>query len=195
MGARITIEQFCNQWAPKGSDRYLVNKLEFNTHDFVTLAGDYSRSRFRSSFAEGGFYGSGKKWPERTSRWGKKFTHPVMIDTGTLSGARAIVGEADAMSQTNITQRAYGSSKGIFRRGARYTIRTQASSSAIKGKRGASRSYAAVHNTDPALGLFTVRKGSLKRPEHRQFIGFSPKLDHTINELFIPLIFKGFPVP
>ena len=62
---RITLEQFCEQWAPKGNGRYLPNKMEFNTHDFVTAAGEYSKSRFRSSFAEGGFYGSGKKWPER----------------------------------------------------------------------------------------------------------------------------------
>ena len=82
---RITLEQFCEQWAPKGNGRYLPNKMEFNTHDFVTMAGEYSKSRFRTSFAEGGLYGSGKPWPERKSRWGRRFTHPVMNDTGTLS--------------------------------------------------------------------------------------------------------------
>lgn len=190
---KISLEEFCEQWAPKGNGGYLVNKLEFNTHDFVTKAGDYSKSRFRSSFAEGGFYGSGKKWPERTSRWGKKFTHAVMNDTGTLS--KCIQGEAVSMDQTNVTQRAYGGHKAIFRRGARYTIRTEASNYAIPKKRGASKGYAAVHNTNPNLGLYTVRKGSKIRPVHRQFIGFSPKLDHTIDVLFVPLIFKGFPIP
>ena len=106
---RITLEQFCEQWAPKGNGRYLPNKMEFNTHDFVTMAGEYSISRFRTSFAEGGFYDSGKPWPERKSRWGRRFTHPVMNDTGTLS--RSITGEADRMDHTNITQRGYGEFK------------------------------------------------------------------------------------
>ena len=143
---RITLEQFCEQWAPKGNGRYLPNKMEFNTHDFVTMAGEYSKSRFRTSFAEGGLYGSGKLWPERKSRWGRRFTHPVMNDTGNLS--RSIFGEAERMDRTNLTQRAYGERKKIFR-----------------------------------------------RPEHRQFIGISPKLNHTVNQLFIPILFRGFPFP
>lgn len=90
---RITLEQFCEQWAPKGNGRYLPNKMEFNTHDFVTMAGEYSKSRFRTSFAEGGLYGSGKLWPERKSRWGRRFTHPVMkipvICPALFSGRRS----------------------------------------------------------------------------------------------------------
>lgn len=187
---RITLEEFCEQWAPKGNGRYLPNKMEFNTHDFVTLAGDYSKSRFRSSFSEGGFYGSGRKWPAR--RW-RPNEHPVMIDTGTLS--RSIVGEATPMGQTNITQRGRGERKSIYRRGASYLIRTTASNFKQPGKRGASKSYAAVHNTDPKFGLYTVCKNSTRRPEHRQFIGFSPKLDNTISKLFIPVLFRGFPFP
>ena len=109
---RITLEQFCEQWAPKGNGRYLPNKMEFNTHDFVTMAGEYSKSRFRTSFAEGGLYGSGKLWPERKSRWGRRFTHPVMNDTGNLS--RSIFGEAERMDRTNLTQRAYGEQKKIL---------------------------------------------------------------------------------
>ncbi len=190
---RITLEQFCEQWAPKGNGRYLLNKMEFNTHDFVTAAGEYSKSRFRSSFAEGGFYGSGKKWPERKSRWGRRFTHPVLLDSATLS--RGIVGETDRMDHINITQRAYWERKKIFRRGARYAIHTKASNYKQPGKRGASKSYAAVHNTDPALGLYTVNQYSSRRPEHRQFIGISPKLNQTVNQLFIPILFRGFPFP
>ena len=161
---RITLEQFCEQWAPKGNGRYLPNKMEFNTHDFVTMAG-----------------------------WGRRFTHPVMNDTGNLS--RSIFGEAERMDRTNLTQRAYGERKKIFRRGARYAIWTKASNYHQHGKRGASQSYAAVHNTDPALGLYTVNQYSRRRPEHRQFIGISPKLNHTVNQLFIPILFRGFPFP
>jgi hypothetical protein len=187
---RITLEEFCEQWAPRGNGRYLPNKMEFNTHDFVTLAGDYSKSRFRTSFSEGGFYGSGKKWPAR--RW-LPDDHPVMIDSGILS--RSIQGVATPMDQTNITQRAGKNRKGIYKRGASYLIWTTASNGKVPGRRGASKSYAAVHNTDPKFGLYTVRKNSSRRPEHRQFIGFSPKLDNTINELFIPVLFRGFPFP
>ena len=52
-----------------------------------------------------------------------------------------------------------------------------------------------MHNTDPALGLYTVNQYSRRRPEHRQFIGISPKLNHTVNQLFIPILFRGFPFP
>lgn len=190
---KLSVEQFCEQWAPKGNARYLPNKMEFNTHDFVTMAGEYTLSRFRTGFLEGGFYGSGRKWPERKSKWGRKFTHPVMNDTGTL--AHTIVGEAAPMSQTNYTQHPRNGLKAIYRRGARYTIRTRAWNTAQPGKRGASGGYAAVHNTDPALGLFTVRKGSAKRPEWRQFIGHSQKIDDVVNKLFVPVIFRGFPFP
>ena len=116
-----------------------------------------------------------------------------MLDSGTLS--RGIVGETDRMDHTNITQRAYGERKKIFRRGARYALHTKASNYKQPGKRGASKSYAAVHNTDPALGLYTVNQYSSRRPEHRQFIGISPKLNQTVNQLFIPILFRGFPFP
>ena len=94
-----------------------------------------------------------------------------------------------------LAQRGYGERKKIFRRGARYAIRTKASNFNQPGKRGASKSYAAVHNTDPALGLYTVNQYSSRRPEHRQFIGINPKLNHTVNQLFIPILFRGFPFP
>lgn len=58
--------------------------------------------------------------------------------------------------------------------------------------------YAAVHNTDPALGLYYVNKNAAghsgKRPVRRQFIGFSPSLDAQM-ELLIPMLFKHFPFP
>lgn len=192
---RITLDQFCEQWAPKNNGRYLPHKMEFNTHDFVTAAGRLSLSRFRSGFVEGGFYGSGRKWPPRRSKWGLKYTHPVMRDSGTL--ARTIEGEADRMDRTNITQKASPGRRAIFRRGAGYTIRTTAATTMRSSKRGPSKSYAAVHNTDPKFGLYYVNqhaaRHSKRRPEHRQFIGLSQRLDRLVNRLYIPLLFRGFP--
>ena len=67
----------------------------------------------------------------------------------------------------------------------------------VKGKRGRSKEryghYAAIHNTDPKFGLYTVNQYSTRRPVHRQFIGFSPKTDDYIAAHFIDMIFKGFP--
>ena len=67
----------------------------------------------------------------------------------------------------------------------------------VKGKRGRSKEryghYAAIHNTDPKFGLYTVNQYSTRRPVHRQFIGFSPKTDDYIAVHFIDMIFKGFP--
>ena len=86
--SKITIDQFCTQWR-NGNYRMLGSKLFYNAQDFVTVAGEYAKQQFQSSFEHGGFNGS--KWPARTSKWGKKFTHPTMVDTGTLS--RSIKGE------------------------------------------------------------------------------------------------------
>ena len=80
--SKITIDQFCAQWR-NGNYRMLGSKLFYNAQDFVTAAGEYTKQQFQSSFERGGFNGS--KWPARTSKWGKKFTHPTMVDTGTLS--------------------------------------------------------------------------------------------------------------
>ena len=68
----------------------------------------------------------------------------------------------------------------------------------VRGKRGRSREryghYAAIHNTDPKFGLYTVNQYSSRRPVHRQFIGFSPKIDAHIAAHFIDKIFEGFPM-
>ena len=85
----------------------------------------------------------------------------------------------------------------IFRKGARYCMWTTEKSFPVKGKRGRSKEryghYAAIHNTDPKFGLYTVNQYSTRRPVHRQFIGFSPKTDDYIAAHFIDMIFKGFP--
>lgn len=185
----ITLDQFCNQWARGKDVRPWHSLLAKNAEDFVTLAGEYALSRFRTSFAEGGFYGSGTKWAPRTSKWGKKYTHPVLIDSGELKSK--IKGQKSELG-------AYSTfGKRDYRRKYRYDIWTAEESQTMNGhrgkKRGKYKNYAAVHNTDPKFGLYTVRKNSLKRPVHRQFIGHSPKLLDTINKLFVPQIFKGFP--
>ncbi len=122
----------------------------------------------------GGFCG-GSHWAPRTSRWGKRFTHPVMNDSGTL--ARSINFEN---KRTNIVGRRNNRTR-IFSKGAYYNIYTTEKSVPVRGKRGRSREryghYAAVHNTDPKFGLYTVNQYSSRRPVHRQFIGFSPKID------------------
>lgn len=51
----ITLDEFCNQWARGKDVRPFHSLLAKNAEDFVTLAGEYALSRFRTSFAEGGF--------------------------------------------------------------------------------------------------------------------------------------------
>ena len=187
---KITLDEFCAHWVEGKYVTKMPNKLERNVFDFVTLAGDYSRQQFQASFSSGGFCGS--RWAPRTSRWGKRFTHPVMNDSGAL--ARSIKYKAEP---TNIVGRRSDRSR-IFRKGAYYYIFTDEKSVPVRGKRGRSREryghYAAIHNTDPKFGLYTVNQYSSRRPVHRQFIGFSPKIDAHIAAHFIDKIFEGFPM-
>ena len=169
---KITLDEFCSHWVSRTSTRVMASRLEFNVFDFATAAGDYTRA-------------------PRTSKWGKRFTHPLMNDTGTL--ARSIQSEA---GRTDIVGRRSDRTR-IFRKGARYCMWTTEKSFPVKGKRGRSKEryghYAAIHNTDPKFGLYTVNQYSTRRPVHRQFIGFSPKTDDYIAVHFIDMIFKGFP--
>lgn len=187
--AKITLDDFCNQWARGKTVRPWHSLLSKNAEDFATVAGEYALSRFRTSFSEGGFYGSGQRWAPRTSKWGKKFTHPVMIDQGELKSK--IKGEMGRY-------RGYSTfGKRDYSRRFRYDIWTSEQSRPTKGKRGKKRgrnqNYAAVHNTDPKFGLYTVNQYSSRRPVQRQFIGHSQKLLSTIEKLFVPMIFKDFP--
>lgn len=186
----ITLDEFCSHWIKGNWTSYLASRLEKNAFDFATAAGEYSKGQFRSSFQSGGFPG-GTAWKPRTSRWGKRFTHPVMLDYGRLAGG--IKGEAD---RVDIVGRRDDRSR-IFRKGAKYSIWTTERSQPVKGKRGRSRErsghYAAVHNTDPKFGLYTVNQYSKRRPVHRPFIGFSPRIDEYIRTHFVPMIFEGFP--
>jgi hypothetical protein len=187
---KITLDDFCRHWIKEKYAMPIVSRFEKNTFDFVTVAGEYSKRFFRTSFIYGGFYGSGTKWKPRESKWGKKFTHPVLVDSGTLRNS--IKGEGNS---SNITGRRDNGAK-LFRRGAKYHIWTTEVSIPERGKRGRNNKYgryAAVHNSDPAKTGFTVNQYSSKKPVQRQFIGFSRKLDDDIKR-FIPMIFKGFPL-
>ncbi len=184
---KISLDEFCNQWHKSKMQKPWHSVLAFNADEFVTKAGIYSLSAFRESFAMGGF--GGRKWKPRESKWGKKFQHPIMIDTGTLKDS--IKGEKSKLGEfSRIGKRDY-------KRRYRYDIWTTEVSKPIKGKRGKrstkNQTYAAVHNTDPSFGLYTVNQYSNRRPVQRQFIGHNDKILDKINEDFVPLIFKGFP--
>lgn len=186
---KITLDEFCNHWGRDQTVRKWHSLLAKNAEDFATLAGEYALSRFRTSFLEGGLYGGGQKWTPRESKWGKKFTHPVMIDQGELQSK--IKGErGKGGSYSTFGKRDY-------RRRFRYDVWTAEQSKPVKGKRGRKRgrnqSYAAVHNTDPKFGLYTVNQYSSRRPVQRQFIGHSRKLLDTIEKVFVPIIFREFP--
>lgn len=189
---KLTLEQFGEQWAPGGHPSNILTYLEFDIFNFTTVAGEAAKAHFESSFERRGFAGIGATWPSRKSRWGRKFHHPVMNDTGTLKGSL----------KTKEGKKNYGS---ILKRGAKsksasYTIWTAERSSAEKCKRGTSSksdgSYAAVHNTNPYLGLYYVNQWAAAhngpRPKHRQFMGHSKALDAQVARL-IPMIFRRMP--
>lgn len=184
----ITLDQFCAHWTRDKRVRAWHSLLAKNAEDFATRAGEYALSCFKSSFDSGGFYGSGTKWAPRTSRWGKKFTHPLMDDQSVLKNS--LKGEFKSLDYS-----AFG--RIDYKRKSKYTIWSTEESVPIKGKRGKKRTgnqtYAAVHNTDPSLGLYTVNQYSSRRPVQRQFIGHSDKLLDYINSVFVPDIFDGFP--
>jgi len=187
---KITLDEFCNHWVLGSSHMVIVSMFEKNVTDFTTMAGEYSKSFFIRSFNSGGFYGTGAKWAPRESRWGKKFIHPTLIDTGKLHSKISGTGK-----ETHIGSRKNNRSK-LFKRGARYDISTNEFTSAQKGKRGKSnnkyQNYAAIHNTDPKFHSYTVNQYSQRKPVQRQFIGLNKRLDFDITR-FYDLIFRGFP--
>ena len=187
---KISLDEFCAQWVPQPGRQSLTSRLAYNASEFTTLAGAFSRRFFQMSFAQGGLYASGNRWQPRTSKWGKKFTHPTMIDTGKLK---------DSIKGT-FNDKDHGSLKKIhefgFKRWYTYDIQTEEVSYPEKGKRGRNRKgkgYAAIHNTDERLSPYTINQFSTRKPVQRQFIGFSDRLDEYINEHYVPIIFKKFP--
>lgn len=187
---KITIDELCKQWQPEG--RSLISQFDKNIFDFTTLVGNYSKHFFRASFLAGGFYGSGQSWKPRESRWGKKFTHPVMRDTGML--ASSIKGDNFARDTNRNSKREDGTR--LFKKGARFDIQSEELGYAQKNKRGRNtkaKGYAAIHNTDPSLSRYTVNQYSSRRPVWRQFIGFNPKLDSEINDHLTKILFRNMP--
>ena len=188
---KITIDQFCSHWVGvKGISMPIVSRFQYNIFDFTTAVGEHTKRCFIDSFEQGGFYGSGNKWAPRESRWGRKFTHPVMLDTEALKNS--IKGEQGGRERMKSANRLGN----ITRMSNHYVISTNELSKAIKGKRGRtdkSIGYAAIHNTDPIVSNFTVNQYSGRKPVQRQFIGISPKInDHVFAEL-TQMLFKGFP--
>lgn len=142
----------------------LASRMEYNVFEFTTLIGEQSKQFFKNSFHAGGFYGSGAKWKPRESKWGKKFTHPVLIDTGMLENS--IQSESKEIS---INGRRDNGTR-IRKQGAKYYIWTAEISTPVKGKRGKKKGlgrYAAVHNSDPRLTNFTVNQYSSRKPVQR----------------------------
>ncbi|WP_199330322.1 hypothetical protein [Dysgonomonas sp. GY617] len=191
---KISLDTFCNQWAQGGNPRIIVSQLDKNIFDFVTIAGQYSKRFFVASFTRrtSGFYGSGSSWALRTSRWGKKFTHALMNDTGKLRNF--IKGDAKKTNRTGWKN----DGKRIFTRGAIYKITTNEESTPESKKRGKHQKggvyarYGGVHNADPNKTNYTVNQYSKRRPVRRQFIGISDKLNNDVSK-FIHILFRGFP--
>lgn len=187
---KITLDEFIAQWTagmPK------QNQLQFNIEEFVTQASRVSRLFFHRSFGYGGFYKSGKKWEARRSRWGKRFTHPVLFDSGKLRD-NIDIDERKENSRPIFNQRGR---TGFKNAKVWIYISTNEIYTPQKGKRGGKKrgsklNYAAIHNTSQSTTPFTVNQYSSKKPVQRQFIGRSLLLDAEVAKLY-PIIFKGFP--
>ena len=201
-GTKITLEQMIEKCSKLTHSNFTGDVFEF-----TTLAGRYSKNFFQESFDKQSF--NGNKWKPRESRWGKKFTHPILYDTGTLEGSIANEPQSsrgfnrDIKSETSsgLSEKSKRRVDGKFvhkRYSAGYLIKTHEVSRAIRGKRGfshKSKGYAAVHNTDPRVSPYTVNQYSTRKPVQRQFIGFSRELDDYVNNYLIKnVLLRSFPV-
>lgn len=169
----ITLAQFINDWAigktAAGGGQIKVIKFQHNVEEFITQAGEFSQKAFENNFRTGGYFGHA--WKPRESAWGKRFTHPILDDTGTLKSSL----------KSKFAKTTGARFKGI----CVYNISTTEKSYAISGKRGKNNngldggSYAAIHNS-----------GTDIMPQ-RQFMGNSDYLNNQIESMYLPLIFKG----
>lgn len=191
----ISLSIFINQWIKQGRlETDMSSRLANNTLKFAKQAGILSKRFFRRSFSYGGFYGGGMKWRPRESKWGRKFTHPTLLDKYNLRDG--IKGEVSRASESQFSKtRTRLNNKRL----AVYNIWTSEESyidrkrRSPKGK-GLYNHYAAIHNTDPDKHQYTVNqypKGQ-RKPVQRKFIGYSKSLDMEIAKLY-PMIFEGFP--
>lgn len=186
----ITPDQFYKQWLRLGPAQATVSHFEVQVSDFTALTGRFSQDRFQRSFDEGGFYGSGQKWSARTSRWGRRFDHPVMKHSGLLQAS--IDGDS---SSDKVTHKPAPGRKAAFRRSSIYTIVANPESVAWQGRRGVRKygptTYAAVHNAPASFGFWTNQYHK-SRPVRRQFMGLNSKLDAEIARYY-NTIFNGLP--
>ena len=81
---KVTLKEMCDQLG-----KISPSRLDFNVANFATEVGQYSKRVFKKSFDTQSF--DGKAWKPRESRWGKRFTHPILNDTGTLKDSFPIV--------------------------------------------------------------------------------------------------------
>lgn len=189
---KITLKEFCAHWVTPKTSRTLASRLAYNAEEFTTKAGVYAAECFRQSFAQGGFYGTGRKWAPCTSKWAKrkKHAHPTLLDTGTLRDS--IKG-----GPRNFVYSTRG--KRDFIRRFKYEIGTNEVSTIDTTRRGEPKNvpyyntYAAFHNSDPRKTDYTVNQHSRRKPEQRQFIGFSDVIEDHIAAEFLPHLFDGFP--
>ena len=185
---KLTPQQFCAQWTNSRGYSTLPSKLESNILNFAISAGKYSKSCFEASFTNQSFYGSGNPWAPRESRWGKKRTHPLLMETGHLLSKI----EGEHSINQNKGKKANG--ERFKRNSASYTIFTLEESQRL-AKRSSKKhiGYAAIHNTDPKLHNFYTNGARKRKPVQRQFIGISPSIESYIHANFLPIIFEGFP--
>lgn len=191
--AEISLNQMIEQL-----EKISPSRLDFNVAEFTTEVGLYSKKVFKKSFDTQSF--NGNAWKPRESRWGKRFTHPVLCDTGTLKNSFPVLSEGDfalSTSRKDTSARRTNGKLPFKRISASYTIHTNEKSQVIRGKRGASHrsvGYAAIHNTDPRISPYTVNQYSSKKPVQRQFIGFNREIDDYVNNHLIKeVLLKGFP--
>lgn len=172
----------------------VANRLDMNITNFTTEIGMFSKRFFRMSFAYGGFYASGNKWAARTSKWGKKNSHSIMNDTGTLKNSI----DHDIKVVSRQSGRKINGRTPFTKMGATYLISTKEetiiNSDKKRGVNSHAIGYAAIHNTDPRLTNFKVNQYSNKKPVQRQFIGFNERLNDYIMAKYVPMIFKGLPL-
>ena len=187
----ITPDQFYKQWLRLGPAQATVSHFEHQVLDFTATAGRFSQDRFQRSFDQGGFYGTGERWAERTSKWGRRFQHSVMKHTGLLQST--IDGNRDT---DNTTHTPAPGRKAKFSRHSVYSIDANPVSEAWPGRRGVRKdgsptTYAAVHNAPSSFGFYTnqYRKS---RPVRRQFMGPNHKLDAEVARYY-NTIFNGLP--
>lgn len=91
---KVTLKEMCDQLG-----KISPSRLDFNVANFATEVGQYSKGVFKKSFDTQSF--DGKAWKPRESRWGKRFTHPILNDTGTLKDSFPIVEGNDFASSTS----------------------------------------------------------------------------------------------